>query len=221
MYCGVPRDIPVSVIRVPPALLAARAMPKSATSALPSCSRMFSGSDIAVDHPAAMRIVERAGDLVGDPDRVGDRQLLLARQPVAERLPVDVRHDVEEKGVGRPRIEERQDVRMLQVRRGLDLGEEPLGADHGGQFRPQHLDGNPAVVPQVLREVDRCHAAGTQLPLDAVAVGKRGREALRGDRGHAVLRAPSDAIARLNSSTSVPSRDTERPRSWITPSSSR
>ena len=35
--------MPVSVIRVPPALLTASAMPKSATSARPSCSRMFSG----------------------------------------------------------------------------------------------------------------------------------------------------------------------------------
>jgi hypothetical protein len=43
MYCGVPMDMPVSVMRVPPALLAASAMPKSATSAAPSCSRMFSG----------------------------------------------------------------------------------------------------------------------------------------------------------------------------------
>ena len=32
MYCGVPSDIPVSVMRLPPALLHASAMPKSATS---------------------------------------------------------------------------------------------------------------------------------------------------------------------------------------------
>jgi hypothetical protein len=43
MYCGVPNDMPVSVIREPPALLAASAIPKSATRALPSWSRMFSG----------------------------------------------------------------------------------------------------------------------------------------------------------------------------------
>ena len=43
MYCGVPSDIPVSVILLPPALLAASAIPKSATSTRPSCRRMFSG----------------------------------------------------------------------------------------------------------------------------------------------------------------------------------
>lgn len=37
IYGGVPSDIPASVIRLP-AVLAARAMPTSATSALPSCS---------------------------------------------------------------------------------------------------------------------------------------------------------------------------------------
>jgi hypothetical protein len=35
--------MPVSVIRLPPAALTASAIPKSATSAAPSCSRMFSG----------------------------------------------------------------------------------------------------------------------------------------------------------------------------------
>ena len=43
MYCGVPSDRPVCVMRCPPALCTARAMPKSATTARPDCSRMFSG----------------------------------------------------------------------------------------------------------------------------------------------------------------------------------
>jgi hypothetical protein len=43
MYCGVPSESPVCVMRAPPALCTASAMPKSATSALPSCSRIFSG----------------------------------------------------------------------------------------------------------------------------------------------------------------------------------
>ena len=65
---------------------------------------------------------------------------------------------------------------MLQVRDGLDLGEEALGADHGGQLGPQHLDRDLAVVLEVLGEVHRGHAAGAELALDAVAVGEGGRE---------------------------------------------
>ena len=66
---------------------------------------------------------------------------------------------------------------MLEVGGGLDLTEEPLGADDRGQFGPQHLEGHLAVVLQVLRQVHRGHAAGAELPLDAVAVGEGGGEA--------------------------------------------
>jgi hypothetical protein len=66
-----------------------------------------------------------------------------------------------------------QNVRVLQVRRGLDLGQEPLGADHRGQLGTEHLDGDLAIVLQVLGEIDGRHAALTELPLDAVAVGER------------------------------------------------
>ena len=59
---------------------------------------------------------------------------------------------------------------MLQVRRGLDLGQEPLGAEHRGQLRAQDLERDLAVVPEVLGEVDGRHAAGAELALDAVAV---------------------------------------------------
>ncbi len=38
----------------------------------------------------------------------------------------------------------------------------------------QHLDGDFAMVLQVLGEVDRRHAAAAEFTLDRVAVGKRG-----------------------------------------------
>ncbi len=60
---------------------------------------------------------------------------------------------------------------MLEIGGGLDLGEEPLGADHRGQLGPEDLDGDLALVPEVVGEVDRGHAARPELALDAVAVG--------------------------------------------------
>ena len=55
----------------------------------------------------------------------------------------------------------------------------------GGEFGPQDLDGDLAVVLEVVGEIDRGHAAGAELALDAVAVGQGGREL--GQRvGHAV-----------------------------------
>ena len=66
---------------------------------------------------------------------------------------------------------QRQDVRVLEVGGGLDLAQEPLGADDRGQLGPQHLDRDLAVVLEVLGEVDGGHAALAELALEAVAVG--------------------------------------------------
>ena len=51
--------------------------------------------------------------------------------------------------------------------------EEPLGADHGGELGAQHLERDLAIVPEVVRQVDRGHPALAQLALDPVAVGQR------------------------------------------------
>ena len=65
---------------------------------------------------------------------------------------------------------------MLEVGGGPDLAQEAVGAEDGGQLAAQDLDGDVAVVPEVAGEIDRRHAAGTELPLDAVAALERGRE---------------------------------------------
>jgi hypothetical protein len=71
---------------------------------------------------------------------------------------------------------------MLERRGGLDLDDETLGAEHGGEFRLQDLDGNLAVVPEILGEEHRRHAALAELAFDAVAVrqcsAQRGARAL-------------------------------------------
>ena len=54
--------------------------------------------------------------------------------PVPEGLTLDVRHHVVEEPVGFTRIEERQDVRMLQIGGGLDLLDKPLGPERRGEF---------------------------------------------------------------------------------------
>ena len=66
---------------------------------------------------------------------------------------------------------------MLQVRGQLDLGQEPLGADHGGELGAEQLEGDPPVVPEVLGQEDGGHAAGADLALDPVTVGQGELEA--------------------------------------------
>ena len=71
---------------------------------------------------------------------------------------------------------QREYVRVLQVRGDLDLVQEPLRADDRGELGPEHLERDRAIVFEVAREVDGRHAALTEVPLDAVAVGERGGE---------------------------------------------
>jgi len=94
MYCGVPRDIPVSVIRPPTARLAASAIPKSATSARPSWNSTFARLDVAMNDAVAVRVVERGSNLSRDSNRISNPELLLAIEPVAECFSFDVRHHV-------------------------------------------------------------------------------------------------------------------------------
>ena len=69
---------------------------------------------------------------------------------------------------------------MPEARGRLDLAQEALGAERGGELGAQDLDRDLAVVPEVLGEVDRGHAARAELALDPVAVGERRVEAVRG-----------------------------------------
>jgi hypothetical protein len=134
--------------------------------------------DVAVDHAVAVRVIQRIGHLGRDLDRFLDAELLLAVELGAEGFPFDVRHDVVQEALGRAGIEEWEDVRVLERGGGLDLLDEPLGAEHGGELGFQDLDGDLAVVLQVLCEVDRGHAARAELALDAVAVGEACPEAV-------------------------------------------
>ena len=71
---------------------------------------------------------------------------------------------------------------MVQVGGGGDLAQEALGAEFHRHGRPEHLDGDHAIVLEVVSEVDRGHPAMPQLPLDAVAVTECGGKAIQGHR---------------------------------------
>ena len=140
--------------------------------------------DVAMDDALAVGVVERGGDLPREPERLVHRELPLAGQPGAQRFAGDVRHDVVEQAVGLARVDQSEDVRVLEVGGDLDLGQEALAAEDGGELGVQDLDGDLAAVLEVLGEIDGGHAALAQLALEAVAVGQGRREAGCG-AGHA------------------------------------
>ena len=135
------------------------------------------GLDVAVDDPGPVGIVQRVGHLAHDPECQIHRQGALPVEPIAERFAVDERHHVEQDAGGRAGIMQRQDMRMLQVGGGLDLAQETFRADRGGDLLAQHLDGDLAIVLQIVGQVDGGHATRAELALDAVAVAQGGREA--------------------------------------------
>ena len=61
-------------------------------------------------------------------------------------------------------------MRVLEARGEPDLAQEALGAERIGELGVQHLERDRAVVPQVLREPDRGHAAAAELTLEGVPV---------------------------------------------------
>ena len=62
---------------------------------------------------------------------------------------------------------------MLQTGRGADLGQEALATERRAQVGMQHLDGDVAVVLEIVREVHGGHAAGAELAVEAIAALQR------------------------------------------------
>ena len=128
--------------------------------------------DVPVDHAVLVGVLEGLRRLARDPERIVQRELPLAAQPVAEALALDVGHGEPELARGLAGVVDRQDVGMLEPGGELDLALEALGAERGGELGVQDLERDRAVVLQVLREVDRGHAPTAERALDRVAVGQ-------------------------------------------------
>jgi len=105
--------------------------------------------------------------------RVGNWQLLLALESGAKRFPRDERHCIVEQAVRISRVEQRENVRVLELRRGADLAEETLSTQDRPQIGMEHLHGDIAVVPDIVRQINGRHAALPDLVIDAVAIGQR------------------------------------------------
>ena len=165
--------------RVTPAAaaLAALATPKSITSACRPVSMMFSGLMSRWTMPWRVRVGQRVEHVPENPHACPPASSCPSRASRSPQgLALDERHHVvEERAASRPvggdlaRIDEGQNVGMLQVRGDADLAQEPLGAERGGELGLQDLERDRAIVLEVVREEDGRHAAAPELALERIA----------------------------------------------------
>jgi hypothetical protein len=129
-----------------------------------------------MDHALRVRIIERGGDLSRDRERILERQLPLAPDPVEQRLAIDARHRVVQASARPAPVEQWQDVRMVEAPLDLDLPEEARGADRRGHLRTKDLQRDGAIVNEVVCAIHHSHAALAEQVLDRVAVRQRALE---------------------------------------------
>ena len=181
MYVGVPTDMPICVSVSPVscgggssfASETALAIPKSETTAAPPQSEDVVGLDVAVDHAALVREGERLGDVAEQADRLADRQGAVLAQVRAQRPALLVRHRIVGHPADLPGGEQRDDVRVLELRREHDLAPEAVDVHAAGELLRQHLHDDAPAQRLLLREEDAAHAAAAELRLDGVELAKR------------------------------------------------
>jgi hypothetical protein len=139
--------------------------------------------EVAVDDTARVRVAEGRRDATRDPHGLVHRELLLALDAIPEGLALHERHHIEEEARRGPRIEEREEVGMLEVRGDLDLAQEPLDPEHGPELGVEDLVGDLPIVPEVAGEVHRGHPTASDLAVDRIAV-REGVAEGGGDVGH-------------------------------------
>ena len=129
------------------------------------------GLDVAVDDAARVRRVERAGHLGDDVRRAGRVAGGARRARACAGRRLDVAHrDVERPVVALARVVDRDDVGVVDRRRGARLADEAI-AEVGvlGELRGDELQRDRAIEVELERSIDHPHAAAARDPQDAVA----------------------------------------------------
>ena len=134
------------------------------------------GLDVAVEDAHPVRVRQGVSHRRRDRQRVGDAQASPARQLLAQRATLDVRHDVIEKAGRLAGVVQREDVRVGEPGRDLDFLEEALDAEEGSEARQQNLEGHFAAMFAVVREIHRRHASPAEHAAQLVPLREGGLE---------------------------------------------
>ncbi len=133
------------------------------------------GLDVAVDHAALVRVVERVGDLAHQPPHLVHRQAPFPGQQPRQAPARDQRHHQPGHAVALAHVVDGHDVRVRQPRRSVGLAREP--GPHRGVVRQvgrQHLEGDQPLEPPVPGAVHDRHAAAADLLQQLVVIARRG-----------------------------------------------
>ena len=145
---------------------------------------------VAMDQPLGVGIVERFPRLPHQAQCFGQGERALAGKPLAQRLTLHVRHDVERPGlalVGGAGVEQGEDVGVLEPRQDLDLAQEALASLAADDLGVQDLDRHEAVVLAVARgRPSPCRPGPARVRPRSGRLGSRGR---LGHGGAACLKA--------------------------------
>ncbi len=139
---------------------------------------------ITVHQAAGVRLIQGRRHLADDVRHARRWQRALAIEQRAQVLPGDVTHRDEQAPVRLARVEDGNDVRMIDGRGGPHLPAEPLAERRvPGELGRQDLQRHRPAQPRVERTVDDRHPAAADLLLDLVAGDLRAdREVARRQR---------------------------------------
>ena len=126
-----------------------------------------------MNHPAAVRAVERIGDLGQNPVSLAPLEHALPLHLVAEGLPSHVGHHEVPEILDLAEAVERENARMREVGRCACLPPEALAMSlRHREIGAEHLDRDETLEIALSREIDRGHSALTERADDLVLPGQ-------------------------------------------------
>jgi hypothetical protein len=126
-----------------------------------------------VDHSPPVGFLERLGELGGEVDNLTDGQQIAGGGDL-QRLALDVLHDDERAAVVVADLVDLADVRMVERRGGQRFAPQALARDQVlFVVRMEPLNRDATFEPEVVREKNLPHPAGTERGVDAVAASEQ------------------------------------------------
>src|SRR4051794_9510344 len=122
-----------------------------------------------MDDAARMSKGERRSNLACNLKCVVECQLLLACQAGTERATFRACHDIVEELVDVPRLEQRNDMRVLKRGNNLDFAEKPAGPEQHTDLGVEDLYCDVPIVAEVTGLEDGRHTTTAELALDAIS----------------------------------------------------